>query len=240
MSANRASTPPADHATHDPGLIAALSTRDPDLTADDRASAEALLAACTECARLHADLIALATALPNAATPRRIRDYTLTAADAERLRQRGLRGWLARIGSSRDGLTRPLAIGFTTLGLAGLLAATIPTVLPLGAGGGAAPSDAARELAAPASAAASADSLAMSAAPSPADDGEVFNGTDSSDPAPAATPNVGDTAALPTEEIAVREDASGVSTLAVIAGSLVIIGLSLFALRWSARRLGDG
>ena len=239
MSANRASTPAADHATHDPRVIAAMSTRDPDLTAADRASAEALLAACTECARLHADLVALATALPGAATPRRTRDYTLTAADAERLRQRGLRGWLARIGSSRDGLTRPLAIGFTTLGLAGLLAATIPTVLPLGSGAGAAP-DTTREVTGAAPAAASADTLAMSAAPSPADDGEVFNGTDSSDPAPAATPNVGDTAALPTEEIAVREDPSGVSTLAVIAGSLVIIGLSLFALRWSARRLGDG
>jgi len=225
------------HPGHDRLRIAAAADR---RSGPLPALTSALLAACTECARLHADLVALATALPGAATPRRTRDYTLTAADAERLRQRGLRGWLARIGSSRDGLTRPLAIGFTTLGLAGLLAATIPTVLPLGSGAGAAPSDASREVSAAASAAASAESLAMSAAPSPADDGEVFNGTDSSDPAPAATPNVGDTAALPAEEIAVREDPSGVSTLAVIAGLLVIIGLSLFALRWSARRLDDG
>jgi len=239
MSANRASTPPADHATHDLGLIAAMSTRDPDLTADDRATADALLTACAECARLHADLVALATALPGAATPRRTRDYTLNEADAERLRRRGLRGWLARIGSPRDGLTRPLAIGFTTLGLAGLLAATIPTVLPLGAGSGAAPADASREISA-AAPAPSADSLAMSAAPSPVDDGEVFNGSDSSDPAPAVTPKVGDTAAQQAEDVAVREDSSGLSTLAVIAGSLVIIGLSLFALRWSARRLDDG
>jgi hypothetical protein len=123
------------HPGHDRLRIAAAADR---RSGPLPALTSALLAACTECARLHADLIALATALPNAATPRRIRDYTLTAADAERLRQRGLRGWLARIGSSRDGLTRPLAIGFTTLGLAGLLAATIPTVLPLGAGAGAA------------------------------------------------------------------------------------------------------
>ena len=122
------------HPAHDRLRIAAAADR---RSGPLPALTSALLAACTECARLHADLVALATALPSAATPRRTRDYTLTAADAERLRQRGLRGWLARIGSSRDGLTRPLAIGFTTLGLAGLLAATIPTVLPLGSGAGA-------------------------------------------------------------------------------------------------------
>lgn len=121
----------APHPRHDRLTIAAAADRTngplPALT-------QALLAACAECARLHADLVALAAALPSAATPRRTRDFTLSAADAERLRPRGLRHWLGLIGTSRDAITRPLAIGFTTLGLAGLLLATVPGSLSLSSG----------------------------------------------------------------------------------------------------------
>ena len=119
----------AAHGGHDRLLIAATVGRGA-LAVAPPSLARALLAACTECARLHADLLALALALPIATTPARPRDFTLTAADAERLRPRGLRRWLALIGTSRDTITRPLAIGFTTLGLAGLLVATVPGALP--------------------------------------------------------------------------------------------------------------
>ena len=231
--------PSADHATHDRTLIAAMSTRDPDMTPAETANAEAMLAACTECARLRDDLRALAAALPSASTPRRTREFTLTPADAERLRPRGLRRWLGLVGTSRDSITRPLALGFTTLGIAGLLVATVPAVLPM-AGSGAAqlsPEGAGAASAAPAAApGGSTDALAMSAEPSPVDNGEVFNGTDTDDPAPGATRNAGDTAALQ-EATDVRDDGSGLSTLLVIAGTLLIVGLGLFALRWSARRL---
>jgi len=118
----------AAHGGHDRLLIAATVGRGAQAVAPP-SLAQALLAACTECARLHADLFALALALPIATTPARPRDFTLTAADAERLRPRGLRRWLALIGTSRDTITRPLAIGFTTLGLAGLLVATVPGAL---------------------------------------------------------------------------------------------------------------
>ncbi|MGK2852193.1 MAG: hypothetical protein ACSLFN_14970, partial [Candidatus Limnocylindrales bacterium] len=67
------------HAVHDGVLIASTVDR---RLARPSALAQALLAACTECARLHADLLALAVALPSAATPRRTRDFTLSAADA--------------------------------------------------------------------------------------------------------------------------------------------------------------
>ncbi len=116
----------AGHGGHDRLLIAAAVGRG---AVAAPSLAQALLAACTECARLHADLLALALALPVATTPARPRDFTLTAADAERLRPRGLRHWLTLIGTSRDTITRPLAIGFTTLGLAGLLVATVPGAL---------------------------------------------------------------------------------------------------------------
>jgi anti-sigma factor RsiW len=234
----------SDHPTHDTALIAGLSSRDPGLTPAEAERAAALLAACTECARLHADLLALAAALPSAARPRRTRDFTLSAADAERLRPRGLRRWLGLVGTSRDTITRPLAFGFTTLGLVGLLLTTVPTALPMGGAGAAmeAQDAGASAAAAAPSAAPTAAALSMSAEPSPVDDGEVFNGTDSSDPAPAAaTPRVGDiAAAAPESEAAIQDDPSGLSTLAVIAGSLLIVGLGAFALRWTARRLGDG
>ena len=123
--------PDADHAAHDRLLVAARSARDPGLTPAEAAAADALLAGCPECADLSADLVALATALPSSATPGRTRDFTLTAADAERLRPRGLRAWLARIGSPRVTFSSPLAIGCSTVGLAGLLVAPAPSVLPV-------------------------------------------------------------------------------------------------------------
>ncbi len=49
------------------------------------------------------------------------------------------RRWLGAVGTSRDAITRPLALGFTTIGLAGLLVATVPGALPSGSATGAAP-----------------------------------------------------------------------------------------------------
>jgi anti-sigma factor RsiW len=227
---------PLSHGLHDRLLVAAEADRPTDRERGP-ALGRALLSACTECADLYADLVALATALPTAATPRRTRDFTLTAADAERLRPRGLRAWLARIGSPRDALSRPLAIGFTTLGLAGLLVATAPTVLT----GGTSSAPAAAEAGPSGAPAAShGDSLAMSAAPSasPVDDGNVFNGSDSSDPARSTTAPVDGPSIAAPSDVSVRDDASGWSLLVVMAGSLLILGLGLFALRWSARRFG--
>lgn len=119
----------ADHATHDPLLVAEAADRGRSLPPE--------LAACPACTTLHADLVALAAALPSSAIPTRPRDFTLTPADAARLRPRGWRRLLDAIGSSRDAVTRPLAIGLTTLGLAGLLVATVPGALPGGAATGA-------------------------------------------------------------------------------------------------------
>ena len=69
-------------------------------------------------------------------TPRRPRDLLLTTGDVARLRPTPWRRLLGSIGSPRDAVTRPLAIGFTALGLVGLLL----TSVPLGAVGGSAAS----------------------------------------------------------------------------------------------------
>jgi len=85
---------------------------------------------CEQCGRLYADLVALSTALSLAALPGRPRDYTLGPSDAERLRSRRWRTWWSTIGSAGDRVTRPLAIGFSTLGLAGLLLTAAPSLVP--------------------------------------------------------------------------------------------------------------
>ena len=114
------------HSAHDRLLIANLVDRS--VSESDRARGEEQMVACHDCTRLYADLVALSAATRELPVPQRPRDFTLTTADAERLRVRGWRRLLAAIGSSRDVFSRPLALGLTTLGLAGLLVATIPTV----------------------------------------------------------------------------------------------------------------
>ena len=114
------------HARHDPLRVA---------EAMDRCARLApVLDLCVRCVAMYADLVALTAALPMSAVPARPRSFTLTADDARRLRPPGWRRWWSVVGSARDTITRPLAIGLTTLGLAGLLLTAAPTLL-LGLGG---------------------------------------------------------------------------------------------------------
>lgn len=116
-----------DHAWHDPRLVAA---------ALDRRAEAGWTSSCSACAELFADLAALRAALPTAEVPNRPHDYTLTAAEAARLRSSRLRWAFEAIGTARDGLTRPLAASFLGLGMVGLLIGTVPGMLPAGAAGG--------------------------------------------------------------------------------------------------------
>jgi hypothetical protein len=64
------------------------------------------------------------------------RDLRLPATTAARLRPAGWRRLIRAIGTSRDAVTRPLALSLTGLGLAGLLLTVLPPVtLPSGAAG---------------------------------------------------------------------------------------------------------
>ena len=117
-----------EHAGHDPLHVAEA--------ADRGARLAPVLDLCSRCVGLYVDLVALTAALPLAALPTRPRNFTLTAEDARRLRRGAWHDWWSAVGSARDTVTRPLAIGITTLGLAGLLLAAVPTLL-LGLGGAA-------------------------------------------------------------------------------------------------------
>jgi hypothetical protein len=81
---------------------------------------------CPACGALHRDLLSIQTALRHAWTPRRPRDLRLDVADVARLRPVLWRRFLATIGSSRDAVTKPLALGLTSLGFAGLVLANVP------------------------------------------------------------------------------------------------------------------
>jgi hypothetical protein len=247
----------AAHRSHDRLLVASLLDRT--LYETERRRGEEQLAACTGCARLFDDLVALSEATRVLPTPARSHEYTLSEVDARRLQVRGLRRLLALIGSSRDAFTRPLAVGLTTLGLAGLLVATLPAAF-LGVGGatslstvgnraaeeaaGAAPeamtqaSPAASE---PAIAASLPSEAVPSAAPRPGgspaaekstEPDDLFVGQDSS----------ADSQSLESagEPFGLADDGPISMSLVVVATLVLVIGLGLFALRWTARRLGDG
>jgi len=258
-------TAPAEHARHDLSIVAALAARPADLDERETTAAQAQAASCTLCADALADFVALQTALPGTATPRRPRDFRLTPADAQRLHRSGWRRFFGYFGSPRDGFSRPLAIGLTTLGLAGVLLASIPSAALMTGSSGAAPAETAAEIqqAAPSPADSAAPSAPQvnAAAPAPSasaavpaqgvagssaertsleaaalgsdaasssTDVKVFTGGNPDEVAPDITGGA---------DSALRDDASGFSVLFVVGGVLLIAGLGLFALRWSARRL---
>lgn len=119
------------HATHDELLLARLYGDDVDQT--ERAAALDQMASCAECADFFADLSSISTALVALPVPPRRRDFSLTEADAARLRRRGT-GW------SMPGLiarTRLLGRAMVAVGVAGVLViGTATAFLPAGAGGG--------------------------------------------------------------------------------------------------------
>lgn len=159
-------TPARDHTTHDPLLIAAHL--DSTLDARDTERVEGWLAGCGACATLRTDLEALAAATRLLPTPPRPRDFRLTDADAARARGHGWRRVLAAFASPGASFTRPLAVGLTTMGLAGLIIANIPSAALFGSSAGAAPTvsqaERSNDLAVPAALAPAAGAAASAAA----------------------------------------------------------------------------
>jgi hypothetical protein len=255
------------HAAHDTILVASLADRT--IVAADRERADALVSTCRLCAGLFTDLVAIRDATIAMPTPPRATDYQLTPADAIRLRPRGWRRVVTAFGSARDGFSRPLAVGLTTLGLAGLLVATVPSVIPsLG-------SSAAGQSSERLTPDLDGSTGAGSAAATGATDIQAGNGAEATGGAPVLAPGDNtNAAAAPTDTVVrpaaspetalglgdgatgsqgtgkssdrtgaagttIADDTSGLSTLVVLSGALLIVGLGLFALRWSARRFGD-
>jgi hypothetical protein len=113
-----------DHDRHDRFLVAALAAGD--LEAQALSDAEELVASCSDCSELLADLRSIAAATAALPLLPRSTDFRLSPETAERLGARGWRGVLVQLADSRFGFSRPLAVGLTTLGLVGVIAGSIP------------------------------------------------------------------------------------------------------------------
>jgi hypothetical protein len=252
---------PSDHGRHDLLAVAALADRH--ATGEEAVRAQAQVDACTECAALHAELVSLANATRQLPAMERPRDFQLRPQDAQRLRPNLIRRLFGSFGTARDGFSRPLAVGLTTLGLAGLMVGILPGTLSLGGGsasGG--PADgsvpqqeiqqtlgAASAAPAPAPAAGGAPAAQPGSSAQPAE-GFGFDNGDGTISAPA--PSGGNTfnqrnnadggpvmvAGEPESLLSISDESSGASQLIVISGTLLIVGLGLFALRWTSRRFG--
>jgi hypothetical protein len=232
------------HPDHDPLLVAALADRE--LSGEDHARARAQVEACAACASLHADLVSLARAthaLPPIARPR---DFTLRPEDAQRYRPTFLRRVIGAFGTARDGFSRPLAMGLTTLGLAGLLIGILPGALSLGGATGGAPltpvgapveEDRLHSLSAAPAASAQHD-RSSGAAGQATGAPEVGQGNgDGTDEGVDVEAYANDTAGE-RNTVALAPDSSGMSLMLVLSGSFLIAGLGLFALRWTSGRFG--
>ncbi|HYM83103.1 MAG TPA: hypothetical protein VEY67_02990, partial [Candidatus Dormibacteraeota bacterium] len=106
------------HAGHDELLVAAYAAGD--LSGEQQAKAEALVASCADCRALVADLRSLVAALRSLPSPARPRDFRITERQAAALRQRGLGRFVAGR-RSWTGFARPRGTALATFGVAGLL-----------------------------------------------------------------------------------------------------------------------
>ncbi|HEX7490518.1 MAG TPA: hypothetical protein VF337_02315 [Candidatus Limnocylindrales bacterium] len=106
-------TASAAHAAHDELLIARLFGGD--VGDSERETAVELMGACPDCAALFADLGSIAAATSTMPVPVRPRDFSLTEADATRLRRARSAGW------TFAGLRRSLGGAVAALGFVGIV-----------------------------------------------------------------------------------------------------------------------
>jgi hypothetical protein len=127
------------HEQHDPMLVVSLASGDLATADRDRATAQSLVATCADCALLHDDVLALATATKALPPAVRTRDFRISPEQAAKLQPGGWRRFFTAPGAL---FSRQLGVGLTTLGIAGILISSIGA-LPIGgfasSAGGAAP-----------------------------------------------------------------------------------------------------
>ena len=116
------------HEQHDPMLVVSLASGDLATADRDYSTAQSLVAGCSDCARLHDDVLAIAAATKALPPAARTRDFQISPDQAARLRPSGVRGVLARL-TAPGGLFSPqLGVGLATLGVAGLLIGSLGSI----------------------------------------------------------------------------------------------------------------
>lgn len=231
---------PEAHDTHDRLLIAARAAGD--LGGRDLERADAILSTCDVCQTLLAELRSIAEAvhrLPPVARPADL-DFRLTSARAAGLARGGLRRRLLRpFGSAGSAPIRPLAMAFTTLGLAGLLLAALP-LLPY-AGGGASPPTAGGAIETPSIRAGTLDHKAVPpggvAVPVPSAEGTWSAGPASSDAQATDDERLSFSAADRLRAFDEPPRSGGPAPLVLLSVAFLGLGVGLALLRRAALRL---
>jgi hypothetical protein len=182
------------HEQHDPMLVVSLASGDLATADRDYATAQSLVAGRTDCARLHDDVLAIASATKALPPAARTRDFRISNEQAAKLRPAGVRGVLARLTAPGGLFSRQLGVGLATLGVAGLLIGSLGSI-NLGMAG-AAPAPAA-------SMAASAPEYVMQASPAAASGGSYSGFAAGAGAAASQRPEV-DTAGSPPADAARR------------------------------------
>ncbi len=123
---------PSSHATHDELLLARFYGGDVD--EPEREKALDQIASCSECADFFADLGSIARATAALPVPARPRDFTLTEADAKRLRRSGLGRVSEWLYSSRGVARSMVAVGVAGFMVVGVISAFTPATQPVNHG----------------------------------------------------------------------------------------------------------
>ena len=241
------------HRDHDPILISAAVAGD--LAGGRLIEIRRLLVACGDCRALAADLRAIAAAARHLPPARRHRDFMIDPRAVGRLRRSRWRRFLGAMGGPGFGLAAPVGGALTALGLAGMLLTTVPAVSIGQAGdtespgaarveGDAAVAGATTRIDEPVAAGPGANGAnGGGAGPGPV---EVASDRSGAGRQEVAGGDLGSTRHGPrpsTSPAAARDEAprgTADTALAVLSGSFLIVGLGLFAMRWTGRRLaGD-
>ena len=120
----------SDHARHDLLAVAALADRD--ATGEEAVRAQAQVDTCSECATLHAELQQPYDRNPPAPGDRATAGLPAAAGGCPAVAPQPDPSPVRSSGIVGDGFSRPLAVGLTTLGLAGLMLGILPGTLSFG------------------------------------------------------------------------------------------------------------
>jgi hypothetical protein len=124
----------AEHRRHDRLLVARFAAGDVDGTAQQH-EAQELVRRCSECAALAADIKAISTSVARMPAPSRMKDFRLTAQQADHLRGSRFDRFLRTLTGSSWTTVRPVAAVALSVGLVMSVVGAMPL---LGAAGGAA------------------------------------------------------------------------------------------------------
>lgn len=221
--------PDLNHDAHDLELIVEHAAGDASGARLDAATA--LVTSCAACAELHADLRAIAAAMPQLPVPSRTRDYRLSPQQAAALRPSGWRRLLAALAAPKLAFTAPLGTGLAALGIAGLLVTSTPALF--GGGGTSAPAAGSQERVDTQITGPSAAPSVDNAVPAPSMEMTVA-ASDAPRDAQGEPPGTLDGAFTKAAASAAERPVAALSGALLAAGGLLVF-LRLFARRFAAR-----